>query len=215
MAFSLNGSNLIEYFILVQEVLFKEKDYITTLDSATGDGDHWFNLNSGFQEVVLQKERIKDLPLKDIYKSVGMILLSKVGGASGVLYGCAYLEAGRVCEGITKIDLSLLCKILEGMTLAIMKRGKVLPGQKTMIDAIHPAWQILKKGLEENIEEKELLLQVKNAAIDGAHNTEAMEAVKGRACYQANKGKGNIDPGAMTMAIQIGTLVDYLLDCIC
>lgn len=208
----MTGNTYYGYILEFQRRLTKEREYITNLDAATGDGDHWINLQNGFQELKNQKDKLENLPLDELFKSIGMTLMSKVGGSSGVLYGSAYLEAAKVCSGKLNIDVNLLCAIFEAMTSAIMKRGNSIPGQKTMIDAIYPACQMYRKCLEEGLEEKLTLSLVKQAATDGAVNTKEMEAVKGRAYYQTNKGKGNIDPGAMTIAYQIETLVDYIIN---
>ena len=94
---------------------------------------------------------------------------------------------------------------------AIMSRGNAQPGWKTMIDSLHPAVECYKACLAEGISEEETLKKVKQAALDGAESTKGMEAVRGRATYQADKGVGHLDPGAVTMSYQIETLTDYVL----
>jgi dihydroxyacetone kinase-like protein len=100
--------------------------------------------------------------------------------------------------------------MLEAMLNAIMSRGKSEPGFKTMIDALHPAVQCYKNCIAGGKSEAETLALVKKAAQDGAESTKGMEAVRGRAYYQANKGAGHLDPGAVTMSYQIEALMDYI-----
>ena len=107
-------------------------EYITALDAATGDGDHWTNINSGFLKLVEMSEELETLSVSDMFKKIGMTLMSVMGGSSGVLYGSAYLEAAKVTKGTDTITLPILKNILEAMLAAIMKRGNVQPGQKTM-----------------------------------------------------------------------------------
>ena len=92
-----------------------------------------------------------------------------------------------------------------------MDRGNSKPGFKTMIDALYPAVEEYRATLEAGVPEAELLQRVKKAAEDGAENTKNMEAVRGRACYQSDKGIGHLDPGAVTMAYQIEELADFIL----
>ena len=102
--------------------------------------------------------------------------------------------------------------MLDAMLGAIISRGQAQEGFKTMIDSLAPAVKEYKKCLEEGADDKDLCSRVKKAAVDGAENTKNMEAVRGRATYQANKGVGHLDPGAVTMSYQISTLMDYIAE---
>jgi phosphoenolpyruvate---glycerone phosphotransferase subunit DhaL len=137
-------------------------------------------------------------------------MMSVIGGSSGVLYGSAYIGAAKVLKDKNSIENQDMCNVLEAMLNAIMTRGKAEPGFKTMIDSLYPAVECYNDCIEKGTSERETLELVKKAAIDGAQNTSNMEAVRGRACYQANKGLGCLDPGAITMAYQIEVLMDYI-----
>ena len=100
--------------------------------------------------------------------------------------------------------------MLHEMVQDMMQRGKAQPGFKTMIDALYPAAKTCRECLDEGTDDKTLLARVRQAALDGAESTKNMEAVKGRASYQANKGIGDLDPGAVTMAYQLECLCDYI-----
>ena len=129
-----------------------------------------------------------------------MIMMSVIGGSGGVLYGSAYMEAAKLLNGKETIQNEELCGILEAMMNGIMKRGNAKPGMKTMLDALAPAAACYRKCIADGADEKQTLARVKRE----------MEAVRGRAYYQANKGVGNLDPGAVTMSYQIETLMDYV-----
>lgn len=208
---NLSSKDYVEYIKKVSERFQGCGDYITSLDSATGDGDHWININGGFSKLVTIAEQLENLPVSDMFKSIGMALMSSVGGSSGVLYGSAYLAAAKATKELTTIDLQALEEILEAMLNAIMSRGNVLPNQKTMVDAIYPAVEALKNALNKQLDEKTAILDMKKAALEGAEATKEMEAIRGRASYQSNKGVGHLDPGAVTMSYQIETLADYIL----
>ncbi|HSP46646.1 MAG TPA: dihydroxyacetone kinase subunit DhaL [Clostridiaceae bacterium] len=199
-----------EYLDLVLAKLAENRDYVTELDSATGDGDHWVNMNMGFQKLVSSREALVDLSLKDMFKKIGMMIMSTVGGSAGVLYGSAYIKASQVIGEKETIDIALLKDILDAQLRAIMERGNAQPGFKTMIDPLHVGVTRLAAALEEGRSDSDALQELKLGAIEGMEATRDMEAVKGRATYQTNKGVGCLDPGAVTMSYQIEVLVDYL-----
>ena len=211
MGFALTTADYVDYMKLAYARIHENGDYVTALDAATGDGDHWTNMDSGFGKLMEMTDELCELGLSDAMKKIGMTMMSVIGGSGGALYGSAYLEAAKVLQGCDAIDSGTLCSMLEAMLAGIMKRGKGVPGDKTMIDALYPAVQQYKTCVTEGIGERETLAAVKQAAIDGAQSTLDMEAVRGRAYYQSNKGVGHLDPGAVTMAYQIETLAGYII----
>ena len=212
MGFSLTSREFAEYLKRTAAKIAENKDYITELDAATGDGDHWANMNAGFSKLAELAPQLAELSVSDMYKQMGMTMMSTIGGSSGVLYGSAYIAAAKVTVDIDTIDVHSLFHVLEAMLQAIMDRGRSKPGFKTMIDALYPAVEEYRTALKAGGPETELLQRVKKAAEDGAENTKNMEAVRGRACYQSDKGIGHLDPGAVTMAYQIEELTDFILD---
>ena len=211
MGFSLTSREFAEYLKRTASKIAENKDYITELDAATGDGDHWANMNAGFSKLAELAPQLAELSVSDMYKRMGMTMMSTIGGSSGVLYGSAYIAAAKVTADIETLDVHSLFRALEAMLQAIMDRGNSKPGFKTMIDALYPAVEEYRATLEAGVAEAELLQRVKKAAEDGAENTKNMEAVRGRACYQSDKGIGHLDPGAVTMAYQIEELADFIL----
>jgi dihydroxyacetone kinase-like protein len=197
------------YINLVAEKIRENKEYITELDSITGDGDHWVNINMGFQKLVDEDESLRKLSLGELFKKIGMVIMSTVGGSSGVLYGSAYLEGFKIIGDADEMDVYLLSKVLDGKLNAIMKRGNAKPGYKTMIDTLYEGTKMMKESIEMESTEVEILKALKDGARIGMENTKNMEAVRGRACYQADKGIGHLDPGAVTMYYQLEVLVDY------
>jgi len=212
MALQLTSKDYVEYIKRAYELIHANGDYITELDSATSDGDHWSNINMGFEKLVEEADRLETLNLFEEFKEIGKIMMSVIGGSSGVLYGSAYLGAAKTLKDKDVITNKDLCDILDAMLEAIMSRGNAQPGWKTMIDSLHPAVTCYKESIEKGLSEEETLALVKKASVDGAENTKNMEAVRGRATYQANKGLGHLDPGAVTMSYQISTLMDFALE---
>lgn len=210
MMVRVTSKDYLEYIELIAKRIEENKDYITELDSITGDGDHWVNMNMGFQKLLENKQQLGELSFDMMFQKIGMLIMSTVGGSSGVLYGSAYIKASKVLVNKSEMDIDTLCEVLEEKLKAIMERGDAKPGYKTMIDALYPAIVNLKEAIEKGLDDCEALQQLKKGAIDGMNRTRDMEAVKGRACYQANKGVGHLDPGAVTMCYQIEELVEYI-----
>ena len=209
--FRMTSQDYVDYLRDAAAVIRENKDYITELDAATGDGDHWANMNKGFEKLVADGDDLAALAIPDLFKKIGMTLMSTVGGSSGVLYGSAYLAAAKALAGQECIDEQNLGRVLAAMDQAMMERGDSKPGFKTMIDALDPAVKAYEEGLAKNADTQTTLRAVKAAAIAGAEATKDMEAVRGRAYYQQNKGVGHLDPGAVTMSYQIVCLVDHIL----
>lgn len=212
MAFEMTAADYAEYIKKAYALIHENGDYVTELDLATGDGDHWSNINMGFEKLVENSEKLAGMSVSDELKEIGKIMMAVIGGSSGVLYGSAYLAAAKSVKGKEVLGKQELCDVLEAMLNAIVSRGQAQEGFKTMIDSLAPAVKEYKKCLEEDADDKTLCERVKKAAVDGAENTKNMEAVRGRAAYQANKGVGHLDPGAVTMSYQISVLMDCVME---
>lgn len=210
MGFILTSKNYMEYLKKVALIIEENKDYITQLDSVTGDGDHWTNMNMGFQKVVENKIEFETLTPSDLFMKIGMTLMSTIGGSSGVLYGSGYISAAKTLSNKDFIDEKALADVLMAMLKGICERGNSQPGMKTMIDTLYPAATAFKEAIDSGLEAKKALVKLEDEAKKGMESTKEMEAVRGRAYYQANKGVGHLDPGAVTMYYQLKTLVEYI-----
>jgi len=210
MSFSIDSRFYADYIQKVSLKILSEKEYITALDAATGDGDHWVNMNMGFMALSGMHDELANMEFSDMLKKIGMTVMSVVGGSSGVLYGSAYIAMAKVMTGKVSAGREALGQMLTAMIDAIMKRGNSEPGQKTMIDTLYIAKEEYCNGLSEDLDDMALLEKLKNGAKKGADSTRDMAAIRGRACYQANKGVGHLDPGAVTMQYQIEILADCI-----
>ncbi len=211
MGFQLTSADYADYIRKAYALIHEKGDYITGLDSATGDGDHWTNINMGFESLVNHAAELENMSVYEQFRQIGTIMMSVIGGSSGVLYGSAYLAAAKTLKDRESIGNQELCDVLDAMLQAIMSRGNAARGCKTMIDALAPAADCYRQCIAEGLSEIETAQKVKQAAADGAESTKGMEAVKGRASYQADKGVGHLDPGAVTMSYQIAVLMDCVI----
>ncbi|NFG22372.1 dihydroxyacetone kinase subunit L [Clostridium botulinum] len=199
-----------DILVKVEKVIEENKLYLSELDAAIGDGDHGLNMNKGFKAVV---EKIKDLPeddLGNIFKNSGMALVSNVGGASGPLYGTAFMKAAMVVNKKSEMDINDFVKVLEEALGGIKMRGKGQQGEKTMIDTLSPAIEAGNKSIGENKSVKEVLLEIKEAAKNGMEHTKEIVATKGRASYVGERSIGHIDAGATSMYLILNTIVEEL-----
>lgn len=169
----------------------QQKMYLTDLDQAIGDGDHGLNMARGFKEVIIKIENTDYDNLGSLFKDTGMTLLSKVGGASGPLYGTAFLKAAVLLTGKTTMSISELTDGLDAALEGIKSRGKANIHDKTMIDVWEPIVSYLKRTRENaNWDE---VIQLANETMEA---TKVLEAKKGRAAYLGKRSIGHIDPGA-------------------
>jgi len=195
----------------IVEVIKENKEYLTELDAAIGDADHGINLDRGFDAV---KQKLTTLPettdIGTILRTIGMTLVSTVGGASGPLYGTAFMRAGQVVQGKNELSEEDIVKIFEAALDGIKQRGKAEAGDKTMIDSIEPAYKALKESLENNIALPEALNRAANAAKEGMEYTKNISARKGRASYLGERSIGHLDPGATSAYLMIKTFSDVV-----
>src|SRR2546423_6816522 len=184
-----------------------QRDYLTQLDAAIGDGDHGTNMNRGFEAVEKALAgQSGDVPPGRLLILAGKTLVSTVGGASGPLWGSALRAAGRSLGDAESFDGAGLAKALDAAIAAVVDLGAAAPGDKTMIDALTPASEALKRSLDAGVPLPLALASAGEAAEDGAHATVPMLARKGRASYLGERSIGHQDPGATSAALILRAL---------
>ncbi|WP_414641605.1 dihydroxyacetone kinase subunit DhaL [Actinocrinis sp.] len=178
------------------------------LDAAIGDGDHGTNLDRGFAGVLRVLDTTSPRTPATVLALTGTTLISKVGGASGPLYGTAFRRAGNALGDAERIDLPGLAAALEAALAAIRKLGAARDGDKTMVDAFVPAVAALNKAAADAVPLVAALDATVAAAEAGAQATIAMQAVKGRASYLGPRSVGHEDPGAASTVLILTALRD-------
>ena len=174
----------------------ENKSYLTQLDSDIGDGDHGTNMDRGFQAVTAKVPELADKDIGSILKTVGMTLVSTVGGASGPLYGTFFLQAGSATAGKLELSLTDWVAALQAGVDGVIMRGKAGPGDKTMVDALTPALQALKEAAASGTDLTTALRVSADACEQGMLATIPLVARKGRASYLGERSAGHQDPGA-------------------
>ena len=192
----------------IAELVEEKRDYFTELDAAIGDADHGFNLSIGFREISKKMPEWKDKDIKAFFRSVGMTLLSKVGGASGPLYGSFFMKFGEPASGKEEVTFQELFPMFKFAVEAVEQRGKATVGEKTMVDALRPALLAYEKAMGQNLEPKKVMEVFTDAARRGAESTIDMIAKKGRAMRLGERSIGHLDPGAASSTMILEVFAD-------
>jgi dihydroxyacetone kinase-like protein len=185
------------------------KEELTALDSAIGDADHGTNMDRGMSAAIAALDAAPPADPAALLKQVGMTLVSKVGGASGPLYGTFFLRmAGAL--GPEPADDETFARALRAGLDGVIARGKAEPGDKTMLDALAPACDALDAALAAGEALGPALTAAAEAARKGRDATVPLVARKGRASYLGERSAGHQDPGATSTALLLDAAVTTL-----
>ena len=209
---SISRDNFLEWIRKTAEILKENREYLIDLDSAIGDGDHGANMDRGFRAVISKMNEIEDKDIGTIAKTVGMTLLSTVGGAGGPLYGTFYLQIGMKSAGMMEMSLADWATALEAAVDGVVMRGKAQLGDKTMVDALTPAVVSLKDSLNGKTPIADALQKSASAAQKGMLETIPLVAKKGRASYLGERSAGHQDPGATSSYLILQVAADTWVD---
>jgi dihydroxyacetone kinase-like protein len=195
------------------EVIEANRDHLTQLDAAIGDADHGINLARGFAAVLAAlgapPPGAKGPATPGaILTLTGNTLISKVGGASGPLYGMAFRRAGKSLGDAADVGLPALSAALDAALAGVQQLGAAREGDKTMVDALAAAARAFGKAVAEGASQDDALAGMAEAAEAGAAATVSMQALKGRASYLGPRSVGHEDPGAVSTALILAALRD-------
>jgi phosphoenolpyruvate---glycerone phosphotransferase subunit DhaL len=202
-------------------VIEANRDHLTQLDAAIGDADHGINLSRGFAAVLAAlDDRVPDAKASGtraatpgaVLTLTGATLISKVGGASGPLYGMAFRRAGKALGTAETVGLPELEQALTAALAGVQQLGAAREGDKTMVDALAPATRAFSKAIAEGASAADALAALAAAAAEGAAATVQLQARKGRASYLGPRSVGHEDPGAASTALILAALRDTASD---
>lgn len=182
---------------------------LSDIDGLIGDGDHGINMNKGFQ---VCKEQLDPaaLNMSESLRLLGTVLIDRIGGAMGPLYGSLFRAMARVSKNEDRIDARTFAAMLEAAETKVRDMGQCEPGEKTLLDALHPAADAFKKALADGKGFDAALDAMKNAATAGRDATVDMVARKGRASRLGERSKGVPDPGATSCCLILATMADTI-----
>ena len=203
---------VVQFVRTFAKVVSENREYLTDLDSAIGDADHGINMDRGMSAALAKLDSVPEGDVGNLFKTVGMTLVSTVGGAGGPLYGTMFIQMGTAVAGKSELSsqdwAEALTKGLEGVVM----RGKAELGDKTMVDALTPARDALKEALDEGASFGDALRRSAAAAEEGMKDTIPIVARKGRASYLGERSAGHQDPGATSSYLLLKTAADTWAD---
>jgi dihydroxyacetone kinase-like protein len=189
-------------------VIAENKEYLTQLDSAIGDADHGINMDRGFRAVIDKLEPLEPGDVGAMFKTVGMTLVSTVGGAGGPLYGTLFLQLGVKSAGKDLLEPEDWAEMLSAAVDGVIARGKAELEDKTMVDALVPGRDAFRAALDEGASLGDALRRSADAAEEGMRATIPLVARKGRASYLGERSAGHQDPGATSSALLLRTAAE-------
>lgn len=207
MSGAVSTDDLVAWIRAFRDAVAAHKDELTRLDSEIGDADHGSNMARGLDAVVAKLDPVPATPA-ELFKTVGMTLVSTVGGASGPLYGTLFLRMGPALASAEQTDAAGLGAALRAGVDGVVARGKAEVGDKTMIDALVPAldaWDAAAGGSPASAARA-----AAEAAARGRDATIPLVARKGRASYLGERSAGHLDPGAASATLLLDALRDTL-----
>jgi len=208
---TLKLADVVELFGKLAAAFEEQKDRLNELDAAIGDGDHGMSMARGFSAVAAALRDNTPATISDALAQGGMQFNEVSGSTIGILMFSAMREAGKAVSGKESLGAAELADMLAAAIEGIKRRGKAEVGQKTILDSLHPALESLRAGLgSRGLEGEEALQAAARAAEEGAESTRELDSKIGRARWFSERSKGALDPGAVSGAIIVRTVADYL-----
>lgn len=208
MSTTLTVTDLVAWLDAFRRRVIDHKAYLTELDSAIGDADHGSNMARGMSAVMDKVSSTPAATADELFKTVGMTLVTSVGGASGPLYGTFFLRFGMAAGAVAEVDSAALAAALRAGLDGVVARGKPEAGDKTMFDALAPALEAMDAAVASGASLTEATASARDAAATGRDATEPMVARKGRASYLGERSAGHLDPGATSTALLFDALAE-------
>jgi len=197
-----------EMFIYIGNKMIENKGILTSADQAIGDGDHGIGMARGFEAVTEKLNNSEFSTMGELFKSIGMELLTSIGGAAGAIFGTFFRGASKNLEEALVLNSENLSKCLWDGLFAVKKRGGAKLGDKTMVDALEPAAIKSKEFIEQPI--NVALSQICREAQKGMEQTKNMTAEIGKAKTLGERSLGHPDPGAISISLILKYMLDYI-----
>jgi phosphoenolpyruvate---glycerone phosphotransferase subunit DhaL len=193
---AVNTQDVLRWLDASQKVFAENRQQLTELDSAVGDGDFGISLDRGFTAVQAELSANPPGDPRSVFQNAATVLIKTMGGSSGPLLGTFFLRAGAACAGKSELTPADVVALFQAGVEGLQQRGKAALGDKTMLDALIPAVDAMRGALEAGSGQAEILDRGAVAAEAGMRATIAMQARKGRGSYLGERSVGHQDPGA-------------------
>ena len=187
-----------------------ERDTLSALDAAAGDGDLGATLAAGFLHVEAVLNASSDDDIGGLLKQTGMTLASKAPSTIGALLGGALMKAGVEFQGTAGLGAEDVARLMRILRDAVSERGGAVPGQRTVVDALDGASRAADAAVHSHSQASDVLLDAARGARDAAERTAEMEAHFGRAAWVSERARGHRDAGATAWAIYLSALAESI-----
>jgi len=205
---AVNTHDVLRWLDASQKVFAENRQQLTELDSAVGDGDFGISLDRGFTAVQSELSANPPADLRAVFQNAATVLIRTMGGSSGPLLGTFFLRAGATCAGKSELAPADVVALFQAGVEGLQQRGKAVLGDKTMLDALIPAVDAMRGALEAGSDQTEILERGAAAAEAGVRATITMQARKGRGSYLGERSVGHQDPGATGSYLLIKAAAD-------
>ena len=202
---------MVAAILQIADRVHSKVDYLTGLDSELGDGDHGISLDRGFSEVRRELSAFDGDDVGAVFELTGTSLVSSMGGAAGPIFGTAFSSAGHVVKGRSRVGVADVAAMFEAAESAVVNLGRAKVGDKTVLDALHPAAMAAKEASD--VGESDLVKAFESivaAGNSGLETTKGLVAKKGRAMYLGERGIGIYDVGAASFCIMLESVLEGL-----
>ena len=204
----MKAEDLKRALIRVCDKILDNEDKLTAADAYIGDGDHGIGMTRGFKEAKVKLESTFSEDIAIYFDVVGDALFLKSGGASGAIFGTLFKTIAESTKNSQYLTVGLLHLALQSALDAVMKLGGAVPGDKTMVDALHPACKI--SNTEMTL--IDALKAITDAALKGVENTKQMVAKHGKAKSLGDRAVGYPDPGSITLSLIFSAIYEYAVN---
>lgn len=206
---SLNGQQVREMLLYVADSIMENKPLLTAVDAKIGDGDHGIGMSTGMKAAKAKLEALSDVDdVTGLFTTMGKTMLMTMGGASGVIFGTMFMAGGKTCPAQSHLDKALFVSIMSAGLKGIKERGKASVGDKTMIDALEPAVDIMVAYDGDSL--LELISLAETASLKGVEMTKTYVAKFGRAKALGERAIGYQDAGATSVYLIFKAMGEYL-----
>ncbi len=202
-SFKNSDGGVIVYSLI--KIIQDNKNYLSEIDGAIGDGDHGINMNKGF---TLCEKRLdgQSISLSDGLKTLGRILLTEIGGSMGPIYGTFFREMAKSCSGLEVIDAETFGKMLNAAADGVSSLAGAKLGDKTLYDCLAPAAKAYNNAIADGADFITALNTMSEAAQKGKDSTVDMIAKLGRAARLGERSKGVLDAGSASCCLILLTM---------
>ena len=206
----IDAPKVVEFITAASAIMTENKNRLTEMDAALGDGDLGLTMSTGFQRAMEEARNCAETDIGKLFFLIGSTIAKAVPSTMGTLVGSGFLKAAKALKGQEELDLSGLATFAEAFATGIMERGKANPGDRTIVDALKPAADSLRQSADEGLDIKAAISQAFVAAEKGVEATREMKAAFGRGVFFGDKVLGIPDQGAVVGALIYKAWVEVL-----